>query len=201
MRSIEHGNWLDEETAREMAEKEAFLVPTTVTYAALKTGGEAAGMPAALVAKVADAVERGLEALRVARKAGVRMAFGSDLLGPLHSHQSEEFALRAEAGLVPEELIEHATSNCGDLFALARESLDLPVGRIKEGHSADLVLLSSDPSDPETGAMALAAPERHVRLVVKEGLVAAAPGCDGAGCEGGAGGALAGVNARLVRRR
>ena len=36
VRSIEHGNWLDEETAALMVERGAFLVPTTVTYAALR---------------------------------------------------------------------------------------------------------------------------------------------------------------------
>ena len=69
------------------------------------------------------------------------------------------------------------------------------LGVIEAGAAADLVLYSSDPSDPATGAGVLAHPERHLRLVVKGGLVAAAPGGEGGGGEGGA--TLAGVNARL----
>ena len=76
-------------------------------------------MPRALVAKVADAVERGLAAVRLARARGVRMAFGSDLLGSLHARQCEEFLLRAKAGVPPAELVAHATANAGELFGLA----------------------------------------------------------------------------------
>ena len=36
VKSIEHGNWLDEETADAMAARGAVLVPTTVTYQALR---------------------------------------------------------------------------------------------------------------------------------------------------------------------
>jgi hypothetical protein len=36
VRSIEHGNWLDAECAALMQERGAFLVPTTVTYDALR---------------------------------------------------------------------------------------------------------------------------------------------------------------------
>jgi imidazolonepropionase-like amidohydrolase len=36
VKSIEHGNWLDEATAADMAQRGAFLVPTTVTYDALR---------------------------------------------------------------------------------------------------------------------------------------------------------------------
>jgi hypothetical protein len=41
-------------------------------------------------------LRRGLESLEIAKKAGVKIGFGSDLLGPLHRYQSREFAIRAE---------------------------------------------------------------------------------------------------------
>jgi hypothetical protein len=41
-----------------LADKGAILVPTTVTYQALQAEGEAGGMPAALVAKVGEAVDK-----------------------------------------------------------------------------------------------------------------------------------------------
>lgn len=41
-----------------MAAAGAFLVPTTITYAALQREGEAAGMPAELVVKVGQAVQQ-----------------------------------------------------------------------------------------------------------------------------------------------
>ena len=62
----------------------AFLVPTTVTYAALQREGVAAGMAPELVAKVGAAVQQGLASIRLARARGVPMVFGSDLLGAMH---------------------------------------------------------------------------------------------------------------------
>jgi len=70
-----------------MARSRAYLVPTTVTYAALKRQGVEAGMPPELVAKVGDAVERGLASMSLAREHEVTMCFGSDLLGDMHAHQ------------------------------------------------------------------------------------------------------------------
>lgn len=58
VRSIEHGNWLDGDTAELMAADGAFLVPTTVTYQALQREGVAAGMAEELVAKVGEAVSK-----------------------------------------------------------------------------------------------------------------------------------------------
>lgn len=58
VRSIEHGNWLDEECAQMLVDNGAFLVPTTITYAALQQDGVEAGMPAEQVAKVGAAVEK-----------------------------------------------------------------------------------------------------------------------------------------------
>ncbi|GBF96931.1 peptidase M38 [Raphidocelis subcapitata] len=170
VRSIEHGNWLDRDTAALMASRGAFLVPTLVTYDALRRGGVGAGMARELVDKVADAVEQGQAAVALARSMGVKMAFGSDLLGELHKHQSEEFRLRAEAGVPAAELIEAATSRCAELFGLEETH-----GAIAPGRAADLVLLDSDPLGSPAAAV-LAASGAHVALVVKDGLVAAARG-------------------------
>ena len=50
-----------------------------------------------MLAKLSSIVEVGTRSLRIAHEAGVRMAYGTDLLGELHDHQSEEFLIRAEA--------------------------------------------------------------------------------------------------------
>jgi hypothetical protein len=65
------------------------------------------------------------------------------------------------------------------------------MGEVEPGHAADLVLWGADPSDPTSGAAVLADPGTYVRLVVKGGLLAAAPGGPGAH-------AFAAVNARLA---
>jgi imidazolonepropionase-like amidohydrolase len=44
VRSIEHGNLLDAPTAALMAERDAFLVPTLVTYDAMERRGAELGL-------------------------------------------------------------------------------------------------------------------------------------------------------------
>jgi imidazolonepropionase-like amidohydrolase len=103
VRSIEHGNLIDAETARHVAAHDAFVVPTLVTYEALEREGLALGMPAGSIAKLKDVRVAGLTSLEHLRGAGVKTGFGTDLLGAMHVHQSREFAIRAEV-LTPSRL-------------------------------------------------------------------------------------------------
>ena len=67
------------------------LVPTLVTYEQMYRFGKQAGLPEASRRKVADVRDGGLVALEKAHKAGVNIVYGSDLLGPLHGAQLDEF--------------------------------------------------------------------------------------------------------------
>ena len=96
VRTIEHGNLVDLPTARLMAKKGAYAVPTLVTYEALASEGAQYGLPPESVAKIADVRDAGLRSLGIFREAGVKMGFGSDLLGPSQRLQSDEFRIRAE---------------------------------------------------------------------------------------------------------
>ena len=95
VRSIEHGNLIDAETAALMAREGAFLVPTLVTYFKIEELGRALGFPAVSQRKVKDVLDAGLASLEIAKAAGVAIGFGTDLLGETHEHQNEEFAIRA----------------------------------------------------------------------------------------------------------
>src|ERR1700731_3050225 len=70
VRSIEHGNLIDAETARHVAAHDAFVVPTLVTYEALEREGLALGMPAGSIAKLKDVRHAGLESLAHLKEAG-----------------------------------------------------------------------------------------------------------------------------------
>ncbi|KAF6264221.1 hypothetical protein COO60DRAFT_1698458 [Scenedesmus sp. NREL 46B-D3] len=176
VRSIEHGNWLDEGTAGLMANLGAYLVPTTVTYAALQREGVAAGMPAELVAKVGEAVQQGLRSMAVARSSGVKMCFGSDLLGALHKHQCEEFLLRSQAGIPAAEIVAAATLHCAQLFNKERE-----LGELLPGAAADVILVDGDPLQDIVGCLAGSSSSSgsggssNIALVIKDGLLAKVP--------------------------
>lgn len=167
VRSIEHGNYLDDATANEMARRGAFLVPTLVTYESIVRRGAAAGFPPALVAKARGVLLAGLRSLSVAGRAGVRICFGSDLLGAMHSDQSREFELRHDkGGMSALELFASATTECAALFQRR------DCGSVKAGAVADLCLASAD---PRQDVRVMSEAERRVLLVLKDGLVAKAP--------------------------
>ncbi len=95
--SLEHCNLIEPETARLAAEMGCIACPTLVTYDKLISEGASMGLPAASVAKVDDVRLRGMESLSIMAEAGLPMAYGSDLLGGMHRHQSGEFEIRGRA--------------------------------------------------------------------------------------------------------
>jgi len=141
VRSIEHGNLIDAPTAALMAEHDAWLVPTLVTYDSLHRYGAEYGLPPVSVAKVDDVRMQGLESLDIARSAGVSIGFGTDLLGGMHKDQSGEFAIRAQV-LSPHEVLVSATS--GNARLMQREG---ELGVIAEGALADMIAVDGNPLD------------------------------------------------------
>jgi imidazolonepropionase-like amidohydrolase len=139
VRSIEHANLIDRETAAHAAGAGAFVVPTLVTYDAMHRFGRELGFPEVSLSKLGDVREAGLRSLEVLRAAGVRIGFGTDLLGPMHRHQSREFMIRAEA-MRPFEIIRSATIVNAELLNRAGE-----IGVVAPGARADLIAVDGDP--------------------------------------------------------
>src|SRR5207302_144592 len=108
VRTIEHGNFIDDATATLIATKKRFLVANLVTYVAMKERGAALGMTAEMLAKNDRVLEAGLRSLEICKRAGVPVGYGSDLLGSLQQEQSREFVVRSEV-LSPIEIIRQAT--------------------------------------------------------------------------------------------
>ena len=160
--SIEHGNLIDAESVRLFKEHDAWLVPTLSTYQALVAEGEEAGMAAELVAKTYEVLDAGIKALEMAYKGGVKIAFGTDLLGVMHRHQSNEFTIRG-AVCAPADVIRQATCNAARLFGMADE-----IGQVAEGFIADLIAVKGDPL---SDLSVLANPADTLKLVMKEGRV------------------------------
>lgn len=162
VRSIEHGNLIDAESVELFKEHGAFLVPTLVTYVHLKKDGAAAGLPLEGQKKVDDVLNAGLEALALATKGGVKIAFGTDLLGDLQIYQSEEFAIRAQVQ-TNEQIVASATTVGAELLGAEQE-----LGTIQAGAHADLLILDGNPLD-DIGV--LAEPEKHLRGIIKAGIL------------------------------
>ncbi|MBO0758591.1 MAG: amidohydrolase family protein, partial [Bradyrhizobiaceae bacterium] len=108
VRTIEHGNLIDEAAAALIANKGAYLVPTLVTYDSMRRKGREFGLTEYSLKKNEIVLEAGLRSLDIASKAGVKIGFGTDLLGQLQVDQSREFLIRAEL-MQPIEIIRSAT--------------------------------------------------------------------------------------------
>lgn len=141
VRTIEHGNLVDTEAAAVMAGHQAIAVPTLATYEALATEGASLGFPPESVAKIEAVRGSGLRSLEIFAKAGVRMAFGTDLLGESHRLQGIEFRLRANV-LGSAEAIRAATTHAAHLL-----NMNDRLGTIVPGAIADLLLVDGNPLD------------------------------------------------------
>jgi len=162
VRSIEHGNLLDDESLRLFLEKDAFLVPTLVTYWALKEEGRSFGLTEEMWAKVDSVLSSGLEAIGRAHEAGVKMAFGTDLLGGMHRHQNEQFRLLGKVQPAI-DAIRSATTTAARL--LEREGR---IGVVAPGADADMLVLSADPL---ADISVLADIAEHLDVLVQDGKV------------------------------
>jgi imidazolonepropionase-like amidohydrolase len=160
--SLEHCNLIDAAAARQAAAAGCVAVPTLVTYEALAEDGPALALPPASVAKIENVRKAGLESLSILRDAGVTIAYGTDLLGPTHSRQSQEFAIRARV-LPAQEIFASATTVAAKLIGMEGR-----LGVLAEGAIADLLVVDGSPLDDIT---LLANPAKNLRLVMKEGVI------------------------------
>ena len=162
VRSIEHGNLLDAEAAAVMAEHGAYLVPTLATYDALYRNGARLGWSSEMMAKLELVRGQGVEAIRIARAAGVRIGFGTDLLGEMHADEALEFTLRAPA-MPAAEILRSATAVNAELIGQAGR-----LGVVAPGAWADLVVVDGNPLADLT---LLQQQGRHLPLIMKAGKI------------------------------
>ena len=139
VRAIEHGNLIDEASARLMAENGMFLTANLIAYYAMKERAAEFGMTSDMLAKNDLVIDGGLRSLEICKRAGVPVAFGSDLLGQLQSEQSREFLLRREV-LSPIEIIRSATTVGAQILRMEGK-----LGTLQAGAFADLILVDGDP--------------------------------------------------------
>lgn len=139
VRTIEHGNLIDAPTARLMAEHGAYLVPTLVAYDSLKKRGAQYGLTRYSLAKNEIVLEAGLRSIDLCCETGVKIGFGTDLLGQLQNDQINEFTIRS-AVMSSAEIIRSATIVNAEI--VRRPGV---LGEIVPGAAADLLVVDGDP--------------------------------------------------------
>ncbi|MBV1692945.1 MAG: amidohydrolase family protein [Hyphomicrobiales bacterium] len=139
VRTIEHGNLVDDASAKLMAEKGMYLVANLVTYFEMKKRAAEYGMNADMLAKNDIVIEGALRSLEICKRHGVKVAYGTDLLGQLQTEQSQEFTIRAEVQK-PIEIIRAAT-----LIGAEVVRMEGKLGCLEPGAFADILVVDGNP--------------------------------------------------------
>jgi imidazolonepropionase-like amidohydrolase len=160
VRTIEHGNLIDDARAKLMVREGAYLVANLVAYVAMKERAAQYGMPPEMLEKNEMVLEGGYRSLEICKRAGVKVAYGSDLLGALLEDQSREFSIRTTV-VSPLEVIRSAT-------LIAAEVIRRPgkLGVVEPDAWADLIIVDGDPLRDIT---LLEGQGAHLAAIVKGG--------------------------------
>ena len=140
--TLEHAHWLTQEQVDLMAEHGTFCVPTLIVVAhQLAVGKEALGASDESWTWLNMAMEAKWASLERARKAGVKIAAGTDAgFVVAHGQNAAELELLVKAGLTPMEAIVAGTAVSADAVDMADT-----VGTIEPGKYADLIFVDGDP--------------------------------------------------------
>ena len=153
--SIEHGLDLDDAAISQMVKQGTWYVPTISVY---YTDWSPADTPAGQRDRLRAALHE--PSFRKAMKAGVKIAFGTDMGGiPWSEPIAQEFSRMTDLGMPPMEAIQSATSRAALLLEMEGK-----IGAIAPGAYADIIAVGADPlRDIKT--------LENVQFVMKDGKV------------------------------
>ena len=161
VRTIEHGNLIDDEAARMMKASGAFLVANLIVYDVLEKFGREHGFPAAGLARLQTILDAGTRSIELADHYGVKVGYGSDLV-KAPDYQSEEFLIRGRVQK-PIDVIRSATLVGAEIVGRSDE-----LGVIAEGAIADLLAVDGNPLED---LRLLTGQGKHLALIIKDGRI------------------------------
>ena len=144
--TIEHGSYLDEETAQIMAEQGTVYVPTRFIVNQLL--GLEAALPRYAYEKAVMVADHHAQAMKIAVSNGVTIAMGTDIFTPgSYGQNSAEIRFLQDAGMTALEAIEAATAN-GPLTLGPQAPRS---GQVRAGYDADVIALDFNPLEDNSG--------------------------------------------------
>jgi len=138
--SIEHATLMDEEAATLMTAHRAVMVPTLSALATTAGCGLSGGVPEQAVAKAKAMVARHKSSFKLARRAGVAIAMGTDAGVMPHGTNLRELGLMVNIGMTPMESIVATTKIAAQCLGWEDQ-----VGTIEKGKYADIIIASTNP--------------------------------------------------------
>ena len=170
IKSIEHGPFLTEKTLILMAKEGIWLSPQAYLFAMTPESLGIVGTPAE--PKMRQVNEDSDTVMKLAAELGVKIAWGTDLFGPLEKQALQPLEFRARTRYFSNaEILRQATSANAELFKLSglrhpyREG---EIGVIQEGAYADIILVDGNPlEDIEL----MVDPHANFDLIMKDGVI------------------------------
>jgi len=163
VRSIEHANFVNEDTVAMMAECGAFYVPTFISLVQRVESAAETHLTEAIVENLQRTIARGRQVYCWARKHKVLVGFGTDLWGPdAQKSQLREFEMRQDLD-TPADILRSATVTNAELL-MEKGTL----GTIAEGAYADLLIVEGSPL-ADLGV--LMNPQKNLKFIMKDGAV------------------------------
>jgi len=159
VKRVEHGNFMDRETALILKEKGILYCPTIATYDIMARRGEEFGIPSYFLRKMKIANERALEALAVAQEAGLVIGSGSDMVGPGQPFKANELELQSRVMGPAGALLAATKTNAEILGVIDR------VGTLEPGKLADLLVIDGNPLEN----MAIFQDRNKIQMIMQDG--------------------------------
>ena len=159
---IEHGVFLTQREIDLMAENN---VPLVSTLAVSLGVANIPGLPDWMHKKAVACAEANIKTIAMARKAGIRIALGTDFSNSKNSPYTEngsEFRAMLKAGMTNIEAVRAGTINAAFVMRMEDE-----LGSLEKGKLADIAVVDGDPLKD----ISCLTHADHVRLVVKNGKI------------------------------
>ncbi|MEL6686759.1 MAG: amidohydrolase family protein [Pseudomonadota bacterium] len=159
--SIEHGSFMDQETAQLFKDNDAVLVPTVLAgMTVVEWSNDPNTFLSPFQVAKARSVGPAMQAMaRLAYRNGITIAFGTDTGVSPHGQNAKEFEYMVEAGMSPMEAIASAT-----VVAAKHIQMDDKIGSLEIGKFADIIAVDEDPLDDVAALM-------DVDFVMKGGTI------------------------------
>ena len=141
VKSIEHGTYLDADTAKLFKKYDATLIPTVLAGMTVVDWAENHNfLPPNSAKKALEVGPQMQEMLSIAYENGVTIAFGTDTGVSKHGDNAQEFIYMVKAGMSEMEAIRAAT-----VTASKHIEMDGMIGTLEAGKQADLIAVDGNP--------------------------------------------------------
>jgi imidazolonepropionase-like amidohydrolase len=157
--SVEHGTFMDDEIMALMKQHGTWYVPTITAGRFVAEKAKVPGYLPDIVRPKAERIGAQIQdTFGRAYKAGVKIAFGTDMgVGP-HGDNAVEFGYMVEGGMPAAQALQAATFSAAQVLAVN------DIGQLEPGFRADVVAVAGNP-------LADIALTRKVAFVMKDGVV------------------------------